>query len=118
MMHLPAVASDFICAYFTIAPENKILKNIKHNITWSHYMEFYCYVIELPIFNITRSRQRKPSIVQNIKKLEIEDLAQQTKKNMVEYHQVSAPLFSLTGDSVGHSTAQFLPLCVATNIGY
>ena len=40
----------------------------------------------------------------NIKKLAIEELAQQTKKNTVEHHQVFAPLFSLTGDSMRHST--------------
>ena len=60
----------------------------------------------------------------NIKKLEFEELGQQIKKNTVEHHQVFAPFFSLTGDSLGHSTPYFLTLCeidlrkTATNTGY
>ena len=70
-------------------------------------MEFYCCSIELPIsyktLKTTKTRLEQisnPDIAQNmnIKKLAIEELAQQTKKNTVEHHQVFAPLFSLTGD--------------------
>ena len=96
-------------------------------------MEFYCCSIELPIsyktLKTTKTRLEQISnsdIAQNmnIKKLAIEELAQQTKKNTVEHHQVSAPLFSLTGDSMRHSTPQFLSLWeidlrqTATNTGY
>lgn len=56
----------------------------------------------------------------NIKK----NLAQQTKANTVNQHQVSAPLFYLTEYPMGRSTVQVLPLCAialrknATNTGY